>query len=294
MRYGPALLFAAAFAVHPVASGTVYPICSGRETLVPSVLMLCAIAAYLSPGRAAYAVALLFTGLSAFAKEQAAVLPAIFVLADALGLTADPPGRRPSRWLRRYAPIVLLYGAYFTIRSQLFGGALHAVAFLDRPWGPFQTLAYTLQTSLVPFVDLVFEPRFEIWWSWPRTVLWVAIVAGLAFAVLRGPAPRRAQALFLAGWWLVALAPTANLLVQEAPFAERYGFLSLAGLLAIPALLASDAWEHPRVRRGVTFGGPWRSSRWRSSRWDADRTSRTRSISPCSGSAPIPPRTRPS
>jgi tetratricopeptide (TPR) repeat protein len=247
VRFVPAWLAAALFAAHPVASHVVYPICSGRETLIPSFLMLCAVAAYLSRGAAAYWTAIAFTALSIFAKEQAAVLPGFFVLADALGLTADPPGRRASQWLRRYAPIALLFAGYFFVRSRLFGEALYHVAVLERPWVPLHTLVYTLQTALVPFVDLVFEPRFQVWWSWPRALLSLTIVAALAWGIVRSGGARVRQALFFAGWWLLALLPTANLLQQEAPFAERYGFLSLAGLVGVGALLASDAWP----RRGA-------------------------------------------
>jgi tetratricopeptide (TPR) repeat protein len=254
VRFAPAWLAAALFAVHPVASHVVYPICSGRETLIPSFLMLCAVLAYLSPGAAAYWVAMAFTALSIFAKEQAAVLPGFFVLADALGLTAEPPGARPSRWLRRYAPVVALFAVYFAIRSQLFGETLYAVAFLDRPLFPLLTLLYTLQTAIVPFASLVFEPRFAVWWSPPRLAISLLVVALLAWGVARSGGERRRQALFFAGWWLLALLPTANLLVQEAPFAERYGFLSLAGLLGVAALLASDAWARERLRPALTVG----------------------------------------
>ena len=47
-------------------------------------------------GCAAFAVALL-------GKEQAIVLPGVVVLADLLGISEEPPGRAPRRWLARYA-----------------------------------------------------------------------------------------------------------------------------------------------------------------------------------------------
>ena len=45
----------------------------------------------------------------------------------------------------------------------------------------------------------------------------------------------RTALLFWLGWIVLSLAPTANVLVQEAPFAERYGLLALA---AVSGLLA--------------------------------------------------------
>ncbi|MGH0032487.1 MAG: tetratricopeptide repeat protein [Myxococcota bacterium] len=251
--FWPAWLAAAAFALHPVASHVVYPICSGRETGIPSFLMLCATLAWLAPGARAYGVALLFTGLSILAKEQAAVLPALFVWADLLGVTAAPPGRDAGRWARRYAPIVALFAIYFVVRTQLFGSALYHVAVFDRPLQPLLTLVYTLQTAFVPFVALVYEPRLAAWWSWPRFAVTLAAVAALLFGAWRTTPARRRQLLFFAGWWGVALLPTANLLQQESPFAERYGFLSLAALVAIVALFVSDAWDAWRgpARRGL-------------------------------------------
>ena len=247
----PALLGAALFAMHPVASGAVYPACSGRETLVPAFLVLCSLYAFLTPGRLAYAASLLLATASLFAKELGAIVPALFVMADLLRVSPDPPGRDVARWARRYAPLVLVFAAYFVIRSELFGATLHRVAVFDRPSYPLWTLAYTLQTSFAPFVDLVYEPRLPVWQSLPRAIVWVPATALLAFAVWRRKDVSRPAVLFLVAWWGITQAPTANLLVQESPFAERYGFLSLFGLVGVLALLARDVWDDPRARTAV-------------------------------------------
>lgn len=251
----PALLAAALFAVHPIASGTVYPICSGRETLLPALLVLGSVYAYLSPGRSAYVGAMLLATLSLFAKELGVIVPGLFIMADALRLTVDPPGRNVSAWLRRYAPLALVLIGYFAIRSQLFGQTLHRVALFERPEYPLLTLVYTLQTTFAPFVELVYEPRWPVWWSLPRTVVWLAGLSLLVFGVWRRRGVSRSALCFFVLWWGLALAPTANLLVQEAPFAERYGFLALLGVVGIVAMLASDLWTVPRARRAIAVGG---------------------------------------
>ena len=50
----PALLGAALFALHPLASSCVYPAASGRETMLPAVLSLAALYTFLQPGVYAY------------------------------------------------------------------------------------------------------------------------------------------------------------------------------------------------------------------------------------------------
>lgn len=250
----PALLAGALFAMHPIASGTVYPVCSGRETLVPAVLMLGALHAWLHPGRRWHAAAVGLTGLALFAKEMAAVLPVVFALADALALSPDPPGRSASRWLRRYAPFAVLFVAYFAIRSHVLGATLHPIALLDRPLYPLLTAVYALQTTFAPFGELVYEPRWPVWWSAPRTAVWILGLAALA-VVARRQRVSRAVVLFWCGWWVVTQLPTANILVQESPFAERYGFLALLAPTAVAAAAASAAWRRPASRRAIAAGG---------------------------------------
>lgn len=249
-----ALFAAALYAVHPIASGAVYPVCSGRETLLPSFLILGSVYAYLSPGRTAYVAAIALATLAIFSKELAAVVPALFLLADLFGLTADPPGRSLTRWARRYAPLVVVFAIYFAIRWKLFGATLHPVAVFDRPDLPPLTLLYTLQTTFAPFAELVYEPGIHAWWSPLRSGIALAATAGTIFAALRFGVPRSILA-FFAGWWIVTLMPTGNLLVQESPFAERYGFLALLGPVAVLALLAARLWDDPARRRLVAAAG---------------------------------------
>lgn len=252
----PALIAAALFAMHPIASCTVYPICSGRETLMPAVFMIAAVSAFLRPGWRWHVLALALFGVSLLCKEQAVIVPGLFALADVLGLSAGAPGRRVGGWVRRYAPVLLIALGYFLIRSQLFSGTgMSRLAIFDRPWGPLLSLLYTLQTMFVPFMELVYEPRAEVWTSvWRQLVGLVALVL-LAVAACRRWSALRSTVLFWLGWFLLALLPTANLLVQEARFAERYGFLALLGVIGIIAALVSKAWDRPVARGWMTGVG---------------------------------------
>ena len=246
---GPALLAAALFAAHPVMSDCVYPVSSGRETLLPVVFSLAALLAWLRRGAVARVLAWLATALALFAKEQAIVLPALFVWADGLAVSADPPGRSARRWAARFAPVAALTVAYLAVRARVLGGGGLHVAVFDAPQGPVLSLLYALQTTFTPFAELVYEPRLPVWLSVPRLAIALAAAAALAVLAARLGGPRR-TALFFAGCAGIALLPTANLLVQEAPFAERYGLLWLAGVAGVAAAAASGL-RGRGVRRAV-------------------------------------------
>ncbi|MEE9606917.1 MAG: tetratricopeptide repeat protein [Myxococcota bacterium] len=251
---GPAWLAGALFAFHPVASSCAYPI-SARETLMPAIFVMASLAAFLRAGGRWYALAVALFAAALLCKEQAAIVPGLFALADALGLSADAPGRSPRRWLLRYAPPVAVLAAYAAVRAALIGGEEHQLALLEHPSGPLLALLFSLQALFAPHRELLYEPRVEVWLSPWRLLLAAAACTALAVAARRRWPRVRAATLFWLGWFLLALAPTANLLVQEARFAERYAFLAWLGPLGVAAALASDAWDRPAVRRGIVAAG---------------------------------------
>lgn len=250
-----ALLAAALFAGHPIASSCVYAI-SGREALMSAFFILAALYAFLQPGWHWRLVAILAFALSLLCREQAAIVPALFVLADLLHLSREPPGRSAGRWVRRYIPVAAIMLAYLVTRWLVFGGeTTYRLAVVDRPAGPLLSLLYALQTTFVPFVELVYEPRADVWMSAWRQAVWVIAVGALAVVARRSWPAVRAPLIFWLGWFFLALVPTANLLVQEAPFAERSGFLALLGVIGIAGVLASTAWDPLRARRGLIIVG---------------------------------------
>ncbi len=242
----PAWWAAAIFAAHPVASSAVYPIASGRETLLPAVLILAAVAAWL---RARRGLALGCFALSLFAKEQAAVVPLLFLLADLGGVASGAPPLRVAQvraWIQRYAGVVAVTLAYVAARQQVLGAMHYDLAVLDDPAGPLRSLLFGVQVALAPFAQLHYEPEFAVWFSPPRLALAAAILAALGVLVRSAGAPPPRTLLFWAGWFALAQLPTANLLRQEAPFDERYAFLAL---LAFPAIAAASATAlRPRPR----------------------------------------------
>jgi len=250
IKAAAALIAAAVFAAHPVASSCVYPICSGRETLIPAFFIIASVYAFLRRGKGWYVLAMLFFAASLFSKEQAIIVPALFVLADLLGVTSNPPGREISRWVRRYVPAVIILAAYFVIRVSLFGGgAEHHIAIFTRPYGPLLSLLYAIQTTFVPFVELVYEPSLQIWLSLWRLVVSLAVIFAVVVFIQRCRCEIRRLAYFWLGWILLALLPTANILLQETAFAERYGFVALLGAVAIISATVPGFGDTAAARR---------------------------------------------
>jgi tetratricopeptide (TPR) repeat protein len=232
-----ALAAAAVCTLHPHASWCVYPVSSGRETLLPSAWTLLAVWAFLHSGTRWYALAVAAAAAALLSKEPSVVLPAVFVCADLLGLAPDAPGRDLRRWLVRYAPLAALWGVYFVVRQKLFGGAEYAFGSLT---GPVLAVLYAFQTLVAPFRDLVYEPPTAVWFSPLRLLAAAAAAGGCVWLAVRSRTAFEPATRFWLCWFVLALLPTANLLRQEAPFDERYVFLASLGILA-PAARALSA-----------------------------------------------------
>ncbi|MBI1785584.1 tetratricopeptide repeat protein [Candidatus Sumerlaeota bacterium] len=237
---------AALFAAHPIASSCVYPISSGRETIMPALWMMGAVYAHLRAGaRWRIAAGFLFIG-SLLSKEQAVVLPAVFFAADALGLSAPEWNRRDWRgWVARYLPLLPILGVYYIVRNRLFHGYEfeHGVIY-----GPVLSAIFGLQAIIAPPVQLVYEPPLGLWLSLPRLAAVCAVIALLgALAVKLHPSWR--LLLFWAGWFVIVMLPTSNLLKQEAAYDERYIFLSSLAFYAAAAMLGTAARGRARTQK---------------------------------------------
>ena len=222
------------FLAHPLASECIYAIASGRETLLPTLFTLLALGAYFRATRAGRALAVVCFALGMLSKEQAIATPLLLGFADALRIAPDPP-RSAARWLGRYAPFAVVVALYAAARTAAVPDALSpGIALFSAPEGPLLSALYDVQTTFAPFADVLYEPRLEVWWSWPRLAIALISAGALALAAVRADARRAVWLLALVG---LSIAPTANVLVQEPGFAERWGFAALAGWLGLLALV---------------------------------------------------------
>jgi len=247
-----ALLAAALFTLHPIASSCVYPVSSGRETLLPSIWTIAAVYAYLRKGTQWRVLAFVAFVFAIFSKEQSVIVPLLFLWADVLAISDEPPGSKVENWVKRYWPFVPVFLIYFLIRQRLFQGAEYAAGSL---YGPILSGVYALQTLVAPFAELVYEPTVPIWLSLPRLAITGVVVVTLLVLVLRHRTSIGRRATFWLGWFILALLPTANLLRQEASFDERYVFLASLAFFVLLALLASVNWEQVRVRQSSVATG---------------------------------------
>ncbi len=257
---------------HPVSACVIYPVSSGRETLLAAVAITLALAAWLRSGpldtrrwpQPMWCLAWLLAGVGLLCREQAVVVPVLFVWADCLGL----PGRRPGSlkaWAGRHAPLAVVMGGYLAIRWSLFGGSgEHHLAVWDYPLGPLQSVGYTLQTLVAPGWSLVYEPDLSLWWHPLRGPVSVVVLGAVSWAGgmwwwRRGDRGGVGGVLlFWLGWFLLVIAPTANLVGQQTGLAERYGFLATVPLAALLGAVVGEAsqWglgSSRLVRRGVSL-----------------------------------------
>ncbi|MGA3065430.1 MAG: hypothetical protein ABSF29_01145 [Tepidisphaeraceae bacterium] len=262
-----ALLAALWFSLHPAMSECVYPAASGRETLLANLLMLLSTWAYLHPsipsprypgerarvrgstpnspsspphptdawkGAATYSLAMFFFAAALLAKEQAAVLPAIFILAD---LLLQKP--RSHRLLRYLPPFILLAG-YFLLRHLIFQSPTLNWDIQNHPFAPLLSLLYGLQTAIAPFTTLHYEPPLHVWLDPPLTTTCLIVLTLLCVWIARSKSPIPRIALFWLGWFILMQLPTAHIFRQEAPYSERYVALALLAVAGSGAMLIQN------------------------------------------------------
>jgi Tfp pilus assembly protein PilF len=198
--------------------------------------------AYLRKGWTWYAVAMVLFVLALLSKEQSAVLPGLFLLADLIWPDDCTNWRRR---IVRWSPILAIFAGYFLVRHIIFGGRSIHVDVWNHPLQPLVSLLYGLQTTIAPFVDLRYEPPANVWFSWPLSALSVLMLGVLVFGIVKSVRPIVLAAVFWLAWFVLLQLPTAHIVAeQEAPFSERYVALAT---LAFPALAAAMVSQFRRA-----------------------------------------------
>ena len=239
-----AIFGALLFLLHPLQSESVAYI-SGRSDALCGMFGAAAFAAFLYRKTAAIswgavaAVVLLF-GLSVLTKEQAVVLPALFLLTD-LWWNAEPVAAVRANW-KLYAVLALGAAAGVALFwSLILGtgtGGSAGFSMKDFTW--YQYL-FTQFRVIVTYILNFFLPfNLNADWDFPIShnilehgaVFYLIALLALAALVLRfrGNFALSGYGFFV---FLILLAPTSSILPIQDPIAERRMYLPLLGLILI-------------------------------------------------------------
>ena len=241
-RFGTPLPAALVYVVHPIHTEAVAYI-SGRADSMAAAGMFAALyfGAWDGSRRRRVAGTIGCAAASAFAmlcKESAMILPALAFLC-AFGR----PGGAGSRYVR-FVPVavsVLVLGAYVALRRYALppsgGSSAPDTSFLERTIEAMQSLAIYARLIAAP-AHLHMERTLSgvpAWAAWAGAGLLLAGIAAAVWAIRNGR-PRAAIGL---AWFVVAWLPISGLFPLNAPLAEHWMYVPLAGLLWA---LAEFAW----------------------------------------------------
>ena len=156
-----------------------------------------------------YAAAMVLFALALLCKEQSAVLPGLFVLADLLWL---------GNWRRsivRWIAIVLILAGYFLLRHLYLRNRCHPRrCLLDHPLQPFESLLYGLQTA-ISRLSIAYQPPINVWFSWPLAIFSVLALGALMFGIVKSGRTVVLAAIFWLGWFVLLQLPTAHIVAEQ-------------------------------------------------------------------------------
>jgi hypothetical protein len=164
------------YVLHPVVSSVAMGI-GARGDLLCLPLLILALYCYSRARGVLYLLSLLCFGLALLSKETAVTFSLLLLAFEALVLH---PARRFTwtiRIVRRHAPYWVLLGAYFLIRSLVLTESV--TEFTLSGTMVLKSYLYLLQTTLLPTMELVYEPWFKDWFS-----AWKLAIAGLLLIAL--------------------------------------------------------------------------------------------------------------
>ncbi|MEO2014106.1 MAG: hypothetical protein ABGZ53_07010 [Fuerstiella sp.] len=234
----PAIIGSLLFAVHPAASSTVHPIV-GRETLMVACFTITSVYAFARGGDGWLTVSMILLALALLSKEQAVVIPILFLLADVCGISKDAPGRLLRKWIERYRTPAIMLVIYLGLRWSQFSGTEYRFRMTENPIEVFRSIRFAIQTVFAPYVELMYEPTVAAWVSTWRFIVGCVAVSLLISAVYRLRPTHTRSSLFWGGWVLLCIAPTANIIEQQAPYSERYVLLAVFAAIGLTAEVLS-------------------------------------------------------
>ena len=235
------------FVLHPLHTEAVAYI-SGRADIMAGAFLFAGLMFALAPWEEkrptlSWVISGLCFVAALLSKESAAIYPvllALLVIAKPLGDVGD----KKQAYLRRSIPLaaaLAVLGIYAGLRMTVLnfaepGAAVHA-AFGQRLFETAQAFAFYLRMLFVP-VGLHMEQSLDGTPTWTAIPGALGILACVAGAVLAWRAKKHRMALGLA-WFLIAWFPISGIIPLNAPMAEHWMYVPMAGFwLAVIELLA--------------------------------------------------------
>ncbi|MDX2177862.1 MAG: hypothetical protein SF028_15475 [Candidatus Sumerlaeia bacterium] len=250
-----ALVAALAFGLHPAQAESAAWI-KERDGLMAAAFALWALAAALGGGARGIAAFLWLFALALLSKENAVVVPAL--LAAALWLR--PGGLAPTRgqWAAAAASLLLCL-TYLYIRAQVVGATSQQAGWIG---GGLAPTLWTMGAAFLEYLRIALTGtgmKLDYGhWKVAGAGDWAPWAGFAALAALLAAAHRlrRAEPLAALGaaWFLLALAPYANLVPMMQWMAVRFLYFPLAGA-AIAAGWTYERHLVPRTGRHALFAG---------------------------------------
>ena len=251
------------FLLHPFQAESVAYI-SGRSDALCGMFACASFAAFLCRRSSAISwagvlpVVLLF-GAAVLTKEQAVVLPALFVLTD-LWWNPDSPLRAVRANWKLYAVLALgAAGAVALFWNLIAGfgtGGSAGFSMKELTW--YQYLFTEFRAVFAYVFNFLLPVNLSVDWDFPfsHTILEHGAIFGLAALLALAAAAWRYRRTFpLAGYgyfvFLVLLSPTSSVLPIKDPIADRRMYLPMLGLI----LIAIDLLRRLKVERKVLAMG---------------------------------------
>ncbi len=247
------------FLLHPLQTESVAYI-SGRSESLCGMFSAACLAAFLYRRSAAIswagvaAVVALF-GAAVLTKEQAVVLPVLFVLTD-IWWNPDSPLRSVLANWKLY--VVLAAGAAAGValfwRLILGVGTAGSAGFAMKDFTWYQYLFTQFRVIYAYLFNFVLPVRLNVDWDFPisRSLFDHGAIFGLAgLLALAALAWRYRRSFPLAGYgyfmFLVLLAPTSSILPIKDPIADRRMYLPMLGLVLVAIDLLRRVKVEPKV-----------------------------------------------
>lgn len=232
------------FLVHPVQTEAVACV-AGISNLLCAFFMLLSALGYL---QARYVLSVLAMTLAFLTKEQAIILPFVFILFDLY--------RSKRNYLYWGLGLVLMV-CFLSIRGHITQG--HLLEDILASPGELRLRLMAIPRTLLMYLGLIFYPSGLHYYrntdilglNTAGAIGLLLVVAAFVFLMLRAVTDRRAL-VFGACWFILFLSPVLNIvpLVNEYSFiltAEHFLYLPIVGVVLIAAVLISGGLDKKKA-----------------------------------------------